>query len=160
MSILYHYYVLILSGYTSLTLVSLACNLMCVILHHSLYRFYSTEKKKALDYPDWLSPTCTYRLFLIFNQLLSDQMTTSISGMLLSLHHTMKYVPIYTNSLLEIIRIRNSIMYGLFSRIFLNLVSWNYFCPWCEYACVYVSIPKAINNYWHSRVWYGAFVIG
>ena len=43
-------------------------------------RYYSKEKKKALDYPDWLSPTCTYRLFLIFNQLLNEEMTLTITG--------------------------------------------------------------------------------
>ena len=43
-------------------------------------RYYYKEKKKALDHPDWLSPTCTYRLFLIFNQLLNDEMTLAITG--------------------------------------------------------------------------------
>ena len=53
-------------------------NVTLIIHWHN--RYYSKEKRKALDYPDWLSPTCTYRLFLIFNQLLSSEMTTTITG--------------------------------------------------------------------------------
>lgn len=52
-------------------------------------RFYSMEEKKALDFPDWLYPTCTYRLFLIFNQLLSDEMTITITGTTTTHHYTL-----------------------------------------------------------------------
>lgn len=43
------------------------------------WKYYSSEKKKALSFPKWLSPTCTYRLFVIFNQLLGDEMTVHIT---------------------------------------------------------------------------------
>ena len=61
------------------TSLDLRCENVTLMIHwHN--RYYSKEKRKALDYPDWLSPICTYRLFLIFNQLLSNEMTTTITG--------------------------------------------------------------------------------
>ena len=31
------------------------------------WRYYEAEKKNEITYPKWLSPTCTFRLWLIFN---------------------------------------------------------------------------------------------
>ena len=49
-------------------------------LFPSICRHYSSEKKKALAHPKWLSNTCTYRLFIIFNELLGDSLGVQISG--------------------------------------------------------------------------------
>lgn len=40
------------------------------VLHRACWSYYEPEKKNAVAYPKWLSSTCTYRLWLVFNCVL------------------------------------------------------------------------------------------
>ena len=42
------------------------------------WKYNQMEKRKAVEHLKWLSPECTYRLFLIYNQLLLGEDTTDL----------------------------------------------------------------------------------
>lgn len=49
-------------------------------LHCVCWRYYETEKKNAVAYPKWLSSTCTYRLWLVFNCVLGQSVRLRVSA--------------------------------------------------------------------------------
>jgi hypothetical protein len=47
-------------------------------IRRSCWQYYLMEKKSAVTKEEWLSPECTYRLFLIYNKLLLREDTTDL----------------------------------------------------------------------------------
>ena len=47
-------------------------------LHRACWKVYDFDKKSAISHPKWLSPECTYRLWLIYNCVLEKNTGTTI----------------------------------------------------------------------------------
>ena len=48
-------------------------------LHRICWVYYREAKKSVVSFPKWLTGTCTYRLWLVFNQCLDDSLTYRMS---------------------------------------------------------------------------------
>ena len=47
-------------------------------LQRLCWQYYETDKRSVITFPKWLSPECTYRLWLIFNTVHDHNLVTSI----------------------------------------------------------------------------------
>ena len=54
------------------------------VMHTICWRYYGAEKKGEIAYPKWLSPTCTYRLWLIFNCVLGQSINLDLPAVTLN----------------------------------------------------------------------------
>ena len=48
-------------------------------LQRLCWSYYKADKRSVITFPKWLSPECTYRLWLIFNTVTDSDLVTSVS---------------------------------------------------------------------------------